>query len=168
MPERPIEHCYWVVSGKLLAGEYPREVGDVKGSRAKLDALTDAGIVSFIDLTEEGHLLPYAQWLEGAEHHRFPIRDLSTPKSPELATAILDAIDENIRNDHPTYVHCLGGIGRTGLIIGCWLARHGYEGEAALERLRELWTSNPKSAWAKSPETRTQERYILEWKEDTL
>ncbi len=24
------------------------------------------------------------------------------------------------------YVHCWGGVGRTGTVVGCWLLRHGY------------------------------------------
>lgn len=26
------------------------------------------------------------------------------------------------------YVHCYGGIGRTGTVVGCWLVRHGLSG----------------------------------------
>jgi len=52
-------------------------------------------------------------------------------------------------------------VGRTGVIIGCWLARHGYPGAAALARLRALWATCPKSACKASPETPEQERYIL-------
>jgi len=57
-----------------------------------------------------------------------------------------------------------GGVGRTGVIIGCWLARHRGGGEAALIQLRELWQQCPKSAFRQSPETLEQERYVLDWK----
>ncbi len=166
MTKRPIEHCYWVVPGKLLAGEYPRTPDD-ESSLAKLKKIADAGIVSFIDLTEEGELLPYEQWLEGAESQRFPIRDLSTPGTPELTTAILDTIDDNLENDRPTYIHCWGGVGRTGTIVGCWLSRKGYSGQAALDELGRLWAQNPKSGYRRSPETPEQTRYILNWKENS-
>ena len=39
--------------GQLLAGEYPRNK-DEASSRAKLAALTEAGVNTFIDLTQEG------------------------------------------------------------------------------------------------------------------
>ena len=165
-PPRPIESCYWVVPGKLLAGEYPRNIDD-RSSPAKIKALEDAGITSFIDLTEAGELNRYDQLLsEGVSHRRFPIRDISIPKSRERATAILDAIDANLANDQPTYIHCWGGVGRTGTIVGCWLARHGDGGQAALDSLERLWSQNPKSDFKRSPETREQVRYILDWKED--
>ncbi|MBN1920055.1 MAG: hypothetical protein JW892_02325, partial [Anaerolineae bacterium] len=79
---RPIENCYWVVPGQLLAGEYPGAM-DAASACAKTSALLEAGIAAFIDLTcEEDGLLPYVHLLQGAIHQRFPIRDYSVPASP--------------------------------------------------------------------------------------
>lgn len=162
---KPIEHCYWVVPGKLLAGEYPRNK-DEASSRRKIGALIDAGVKVFVDLTEENEgLLPYAEMLDGVVHRRFPIRDVSVPASLEVTVAILDTIDAHLHRGEMVYVHCWGGVGRTGVIVGCWLARHGKGGEAALDRLRELWLHCPKSSRRNSPETREQERYIATWRE---
>ena len=164
MTSRPIENCYWVVPGKLLAGEYPRNL-DEESSHGKLARLTGAGVSAFIDLTEEGELAPYTHWLNTASHQRFPIADMSVPDSPELTAAALDAIDQHISQGRTVYVHCWGGIGRTGTIIGCWLARDGRAGQAALENLHELWQACPKAGSRTSPETGEQEQYILNWKE---
>lgn len=162
---RPIEQCYWVVPGRLLAGEYPRNV-DEGSSREKIDALLRAGVTAFVDLTEEGELLPYSGSIgAAASHRRFPVRDAVVPESPEATAAVLDAIDRGIEGGGRVYVHCWGGVGRTGVIVGCWLARHGYPGEAALVRLRELWRQCPKSRRRQSPDTREQERYVLRWTE---
>jgi len=164
-PTRPIKNCYTVVPGKLLAGEYPG-AKERHVAIARIRAFLEAGVSVFIDLTTDADRLePYSDLLESASCHRFPIRDYSTPDSPAQTTAILDAIDEHIRAGRLVYVHCRGGIGRTGLIVGCWLARHGESGPAALGRLRELWKENPKSAYCDSPETREQERYIMQWDE---
>jgi protein-tyrosine phosphatase len=160
---QPIKYSYWVEPNKLLAGEYPRNKDDLS-SQEKLSALLRSGVTVFIDLTEENEdLEPYSAMIDGASHHRFPIRDLSIPKSPDATVAILDAIDRQIERGDLVYVHCWGGVGRTGVIVGCWLARHGLGGEAALVRLRELWRQCPKSVARKSPETREQELYILNW-----
>ena len=88
-----------------------------------------------------------------------------SPKSSKVTVAILDAIDYHIEQGHIVYLHCWGGVGRTGVIVGCWLARHGYKGQAALDRLQNLWRKCPKSAYRNSPETREQEQYILRWEE---
>ena len=165
MAHRPIDNCYWVVPGKLLAGEYPRNCDDAT-SPQKVAHLTDAGVSAFIDLTEAGELSQYEQWLEGASHQRFAVADGSVPESPALTTEILDAIDHHIDAGRTVYAHCWGGVGRTGTIVGCWLARHGYAGQAALERLQQLWQQCPKSRYRKSPETSEQRDYILGWQEN--
>lgn len=164
MPLKPIENSYWVVPGKFLAGEYPRDKSE-ESSQHKIDAFIQSGITAFIDLTEENELLPYSHLLGSASHQRFPIRDVSTPESADLTTQILDAIDNHILHGGTVYLHCWGGVGRTGVIVGSWLARHGCNGETALFRLRELWRECPKSAKRKSPETEQQEQYIVCWKE---
>jgi predicted protein tyrosine phosphatase len=159
----PIKQCYWVVPGKLLAGEYPRDK-DEATSQAKINALLDAGISIFVDLTEENEgLLSYTSLIGKAIHNRFAIRDVAIPNSPETTIQILDTIDRYIQQGEMVYVHCWGGVGRTGVIIGCWLARHDNGGEAALVRLRALWAQCPKSATSETPETRDQEQYIPSW-----
>ena len=165
MTDQPIEHCYWVSPGKLLAGEYPGSKGE-DSTKLKINALIGAGVSVFIDLTEKNEgLQPYSGLLKKASHQRFPIRDVSIPDSSELMVAILDAIDYHLRQERVVYIHCWGGVGRTGVIVGCWLARHGFKGQAALDRLHELWRQCPKSVYRKSPETRAQEQYILRWEE---
>ena len=138
--------CYWVESGKFLAGEYPRNL-DEESSLEKIAALKDAGVGLFIDLTEEGELnyqdprtplAPYAQWVAPARHVRFPIPDHRQPVTYEQAAAILDAIDDCIASGKVAYVHCMGGVGRTGTVVGCWLARRLGSGQKALDRLQEL------------------------------
>ena len=172
-PPHPIKMCYWVIPGKLLAGEYPRTPHE-ESSKEKLAALVDAGVSAFIDLTEPyepaSHgepMKPYDYLLDGPSHQRFGIRDQSIPASSELTKAALDAIDAHLTAGETVYVHCWGGVGRTGTIIGCWLARHYEPGQAALDRLQELWGGNPKSLTRRSPENAEQARYIIEWNEDT-
>ncbi len=170
-PPRPIDHCYWVVPGKLLAGDYPRTL-DEESSREKLAQLTDAGVTAFIDLTEPNEptanrepMKPYACLLgDGISHDRFAIRDQCTPDSQSWTKQILDAIDNYMAAGETVYVHCWGGVGRTGTIIGCWLARHGESGDAALKELAKLWKKNPKSKWRASPETLEQVQYVRDWK----
>lgn len=167
--ERPIRYCYWVEPGKLLAGEYPRDL-DGGSSEEKIGALKDAGVTTFVDLTEEDEEYlqppqPYADLAAPAIHRRFPIEDTEIPPSRELTVAALDEIDRTIADGGVAYVHCLGGIGRTGTIIGCWLVRHGRTGEEALEHLAELWKQNPKHKRAPfTPQNEEQCDYVLGWR----
>ena len=80
--------------------------------------------------------------------------------------AILDAIDNALGAGRKIYLHCWGGIGRTGTAVGCWLVRHGLTGEAALARLNALYRTSAQSRYfPRSPETDAQVLFILDWKE---
>jgi protein-tyrosine phosphatase len=170
MIRTPIPESYWVVPNELLAGEYPRTPHEIP-SKKKIESFIASGVKAFIDLTEEDESLePYAHLLQpyekdGVTHQRFAIRDQSVPSHQEVTMRALDAIDDHLKRDRMVYVHCWGGIGRTGVIVGCWLSRHGHEGDAALFRLKELWTQCSKSPLRCSPETWEQEQYIRAWKE---
>jgi hypothetical protein len=165
----PIRESYWVLPGRFLAGEYPRE-RRVRASRPKLQALLGAGLRVFVDLTRaDDRLEPYADLLAelepGARHLAFPVADMGVPASPGQMVAILDAVDAALAAGEGVYLHCWGGVGRTGTAVGCWLARHGHPGTAALERLEELWYACPKSATRISPETREQREFVRCWHE---
>ena len=166
----PIPDSYWVDPGRLLAGEYPgaKAPGD---ARLKLRRFLAAGITYFVDLTEAHELAPYDWILQqeaaaqglAVEHWRAPIPDLGTPTSATV-TRILDAVDDAMASGHRVYVHCWGGIGRTGTIVGCYLVRHGMTGEQALREIVRLREGTPDGD-TPSPETRDQCERVRTWTE---
>lgn len=168
----PVPESYWVIPGQFLAGEYPlRE--DIEESAQRINAYLDFGIDTFINLTEVGELIPYESFLQNAARdkgltitcHRFPIVDYGLP-STETMKSILDYIDDALGRDHKIYLHCWGGVGRTGTTVGCYLVRHGKTGEEALGQIAEWWCKVPKSTiFPQSPETKAQQRFILNWKD---
>jgi len=170
-PQRPTESCYWVVPG-FLAGNYPRTRFE-ESSRDKMSRILGSGVTCFVDLTtRHDPLLPYEDLLhelvDGAVTRRpFPIPDMSIPGSADLTREVLDTIDR-VRDEGGTvYVHCWGGVGRTGVVVGCWLRRHGMTGDEALARVAELWATRPDSDWSPSPQTEEQCRYVREWAEES-
>jgi hypothetical protein len=118
--------------------------------------LRAAGVDTFFDLTEDGELDRYD--LDGLEHRRFPIRDMSTP-TPEVMTEILDALDEALDDGRTVYLHCFGGVGRTGTVVGCHLVRTGRTGEDALADI-VAWRGDH---W--SPQTEAQKAFVRAWRE---
>jgi protein-tyrosine phosphatase len=88
---------------------------------------------------------------------------MGIPESTAQTREILDTIDRVIDEGGTIYVHCWGGIGRTGTIVGCWLVRHGMTGEEALDRVKELWETRPDSGWSTSPQTDDQFDYVRKW-----
>jgi ADP-ribosylglycohydrolase len=170
-PPPPLENAYWVEPGRFLAGEYPA-VGPEQAARSRLRQLLDAGIDCFIDLTAPGELESYERWLPGpygrdaVAYLRKPIRDHALPERPEHTAEILDEVDAALAEGKSVYLHCRAGIGRTNLVVGCWLARRGFTGEAAITRLNELWQSSARVAsWPSVPETTAQADYVRAWRE---
>jgi len=172
-PPRPHGNCYWLQPGRLLAGEYPGNK-DPNVARPRLGAHLDCGLTYFLDLTEDGELAPYESDLRAlatargvaVEYRRLPVVDLSVPRHKREMVAILDTIDAALAAGHCVYVHCWGGVGRTGTVIGCHLVRHGQTGEEALRTLANHW-SGVEKAWRKtrSPETDRQCDYVRQWAE---
>ena len=78
--------------------------------------------------------------------------------------SILDQIDRSLAAGRKVYLHCWGGIGRTGTTVGCYLVRRGLNGEQALGQLAAWWRDVPKSRiHPQSPETREQAAFIRNW-----
>lgn len=168
----PHTNCYRV-SSQLVAGEYPGG-SDFVSARDKLGRHIDSGITYFLDLTEMGELRPYTDALAAASsmrgvtafHRRLSIHDAGIPTTPAMMRAILNALDMAIAKGHTTYIHCWGGIGRTGTVVGCWLVRHGMTGDQALAAVARHWKGVEKS-WLqpRSPETDEQHAYVRAWRE---
>jgi ADP-ribosyl-[dinitrogen reductase] hydrolase len=77
---------------------------------------------------------------------------------------ILESLRQALRGPRPVYLHCRAGIGRTGMVAGCYLAEEGAGGEAALAELNRLWQQCARSAqWPSVPETAAQVEYVRAW-----
>jgi len=159
----PLPDSYWVVPGTLLAGEYPGAPETWRAKR-RVRRLAWCGVTELVDLTEPGefHLKAYEHLLDGARRRSFPIPDRGVPEPAEME-AILAAIDESLAAGRTTYVHCLGGIGRTGTVIGCWLVRGGAAPDGALETIARLREGTPE-ADVPSPETWEQRELVKRWR----
>ncbi len=77
-------------------------------------------------------------------------------------------LSEHVRLSLPEryrYVHCWGGKGRTGTVIGCYLARHGHAtGRNVIDMIKEL-RKDVKDHFLASPETNPQIDMVMSWGE---
>ena len=169
LPPKPIPNSFWIEPGRILAGEYPGGHSEEE-TRLRLEAFLKAGISAYVNLTQPGEMPPYDVELpltlpDGRRilHLQKPLEDHGLPESPAQLDEILFELDRLLDRGDLVYVHCRAGIGRTNLVLGCWMRRHGMGGTAAIKRLNKLWKSNARSAsWPRIPEPH-QERYVLDW-----
>lgn len=143
-------HAWWVIPGQLLAGEYPGAKTPEK-AREKIQTLLDAGIDSFVDLTEPGEITwggvpmqPYDHLLD-VRYRRFPIPDTSVTDDDGY-DRIIAYIRDEIGAGRTVFVHCWGGKGRTGTVIGAWLiAQDGMGYPQVLDHMHDLRRASSKA-----------------------
>lgn len=145
----------WIEPGRLVAGRHPCAWTPDDAER-DVRTLLDEGVTLFLDLTEDAELEPYHAYVQPpARWQRIPIRDLSVPPI-EVLTAALDAIDAELERGGAVYVHCRAGCGRTGVVVGCWLVRHGASPGEAQTRVSS-------ARGLGCPQTLAQRLAILGW-----
>ena len=163
--DRPHNNCYWVDPGRLMAGEYPI-VREPLSARQKLASILAAGIDDFLDLTEKADgLEPYhAMKMERPfVHRRLSIRDMDVPETAQMRK-ILDYLKQRLELGRTVYVHCWGGIGRTGTVIGCHLVEQGMTPQQALDTIAERWQDMEKRLrFPRSPQTAAQVNFVRSW-----
>jgi atypical dual specificity phosphatase len=169
---RPHTNCYWLVPGRLLAGEYPAD-DDPRRMASQMQALLDAGVSHCIDLTHESEALPaygatLAQAAEGrgtvAVTQRFSVADFGVPSVPGMRRT-LAAIDDALGAGGTVYLHCRAGIGRTGTVAGCFLREQGLTADETLALIQHKWQAMAKRVYvAQSPETDEQREFIAAWR----
>lgn len=161
----------------LLAGAYPGRP-DPADHRQRIRSLFDAGMRTFINLQEENETnnsgVPFVRYDDELRrlavekndqiaHLRFPIPD-GGRTSVDRMRSVLDAIDLSLIANRPVYVHCFGGMGRTGSTVCCWLLRHGLATpDNVLRLLTQLRQADVERASWKAPENESQESFVLSW-----
>ena len=161
----PPHDSFWVIPGRLLAGPYPGGPEQAE-MREKIAAFLEFGVRLFVDLTEAGELEPYAHLLDGtgARHVRRPVRDVDVPTREEMHET-LRVLRSGLDGDGVVYVHCWGGVGRTGTVVGCLLVEDGTPPGSVVGAIREL-RRGTKRGHRPSPETPEQRAFVEGWTSD--
>lgn len=151
-----VSGSYWVLRGgpELAAMPYPAHDG-VWG------ALAAAGFSDVVCLTAKHPSYDAAPLIVNG----FPLEDLIGGRSPSdevrEATAVHQAVSHVLRqttDGRSVVVHCVGGRGRTGTVVGAVLVALGHDPSSVAQWLDELHRGRHKEGW---PEADWQ-RAVLE------
>ena len=84
------------------------------------------------------------------------------PDDYDSVYELMKYIDNVLANpDNKIYIHCWGGVGRTGTIVGCYYLYRGEAYEQAMDHLKDSFRECPKSERRRTPETGEQVEFIF-------
>ena len=109
---------------------------------------------------------PYALFLANSiGRHTFPIPNGSVSNSVRWVVDLFRVISEVLNKPETNlYIHCVGGVGRTGTIVACYYIYFmGMSAEDVLAETRRRFATHGRSAWMSAPETEAQVNFIREF-----
>lgn len=106
-----------IVNERITVGGYPNRIEDIS-------KLQKFGVTKFVCLNEEYGKKPscpsYGDKLQEDEFLHFPIKDMSIVDDEEIKT-LCGKLASFVMSGEHLYIHCSGGHGRTGVVVGILL-----------------------------------------------
>lgn len=166
----PLPQAYWVIPGKFLVGGYP---GSKSRDLAGFFEVKVSHVINLMEPNEKDRAAKtFPEYSSGlysqakALNTRIRISKKPIPyggiPAKETMKWILGKLDMAINRGRLVYLHSRDGLGRTGLVVGCYMIRQGMTGEEALEwiNILRLGTLN---GHRPSPNTEAQRKMVANW-----
>ena len=147
--------------GKRFSGRAGDHWRDLKTDAAVLHHLHE--LDTLLLLVEDSELesarvrgIEAALEANGIELLRHPIRDMGIPTDRPAFAQTLGELLRRLQDGKRVAVACMGGLGRTGTVVGCLLRDAGLDAEAAISLAR--------ATRAGTIETSGQEAFVRGWR----
>jgi hypothetical protein len=153
----PSPNSNYVLDDQLLVGWYPT---------VELDQIltTDRDVfVSLVTINERTQLGFYESLVikksqKPVSFIHYPIEDLGIPSDPHSFRKFIQHLAFLKNAGHKMYIHCRGGHGRTGTVLGCLLKTLGHEN--VLEIVQSAHATRENLPHYPSPEKPEQVAYV--------
>ena len=129
----------WLIENKLAGSGIPTSIDEVEWAIKQ-------GVKSIVTIREE----PLDEsWIKDVNYLHILSNDMGVPEFDDLVYAV-DFIHRRITSNEPVMVHCLAGMGRTGVILACYLIK--YQKMSASEATEKVREERPGSIQSYSQE----------------
>ncbi|MEK6704749.1 MAG: dual specificity protein phosphatase family protein [Bdellovibrionota bacterium] len=140
-------HIYWIdvpVSSRQIGlSVLPGRQDQKRDLKQDLEVLKTSGVADVVCLVTHAELSHFGvsnlikSYIEsGFNVHEFPIHDGDAPQPEGLRKLIAD-MEIGLSLGRKILLHCVGGLGRSGLVAACFLKSRGFSTENAIAIIRK-------------------------------
>lgn len=123
---------YKFLDGKLIGSENPNVFGEPVSIVKEM--CRRYGIRHLVTLSSE-----YDEFeVSRLQRYHIPVEKLPTPR--QMIT-LFSIIDKALDNNEPIWMHCQGGIDRTGSVIGAYLVSKGHDSKQIIKQLQQKFSA---------------------------
>ena len=151
-------------SGKIGLTILPGRKDNSRVLGADIKSIIDSGITHVITLVTNEELIRYgvedlvSEFKKaGLVTKRFPINDQGV-STIEETNEVVNWMETNLNNSANIMIHCVGGLGRTGLVSASYLINQGLSAQDAINEIRSIRTK-------RAIESKKQEEFVSQFEE---